>query len=828
MVMGSFLQDVRYTLRMLGKSPAFAAVAVLTLALGIGANTAVFSAMNTVLLRSLPVPHPEQLVHLRLPDGQPDGAGNTGSSDTSFSEASFEEMRKAHNVFSDLMAYVPLSLDKVAVRIGDEPEEAEGDMVSGNFFSGMGVSFARGRGFIPEQETAHSQVAVLSYAYWTRRFARNPSVIGQIIYVKGIPFAIIGVTAEGFHGVEPGASTDFWIPLQNRPELNAWGQPASMNTMYGTPRWWCIRLIGRLAPGVKQVEALTRLDPVFQNAARIGLGAPDPKNPKTVLALEPAKGIEGYREGYREPITILMVMVGLVLAIACGNVAMLLVARNSTRQREFAMRIALGAGRNRLLRQLLTESLLLVTAGTLLGWLFAIAGCDALAAWSAIEVPFSLDNNVLAFTVAISVACAIVFGLAPLRTVLGSSAGLGVKSANAAGYHDKRSAWTGRAAVATQMMLCLILLVGSGLAVRSLRNYETLPLGLRTDGLLVFGTSPLTTHTDDERARFYQMLVDRLRVVPGIESVTLMQNRIGSGWSNNNIQAIDGLVSEGNFEDVGVRSNDVGADYFQVLGIPILEGRDIADTDVRAGAKVAVVNQTFVKKFLPNKDPIGHTVGGTKPEQMFRIIGVAADSKYTSVAERPMPMVYFNYCQKGSISDMQLELHTTGNPEGLIPSVRAVLHNVDPNLPMQKPMTQRAQFDESYAQARMFARLSMFFGLIAVLLAATGLYGTLAYRVSRRTPEIGVRMALGAQREQVLWMVLRESLLISSAAILAGLPLAFGGAQLMRSMLFGVEPVDALSFGGALVGVAMVALIASFVPARRATKVDPMVALRYE
>jgi predicted permease len=826
--MEGFLQDVRYALRMLGKSPAFAVVAVLTLALGIGANTAVFSTMNTVLLRSLPVPRPEQLVHLRLPNGQPDGAGNTGDSETSFSEASFEEMRKARNVFSDLMAYVPLSEDKVAVRIGDEPEEAEGDMVSGNFFAGLGVGFARGRGFMLEEETAHAQVMVLSYAYWTRRFGRNPSAVGETIYVKGVPFAIIGVTAEGFHGVEPGASTNFWVPLQNQPELNAWGQPASMNTMYGTPRWWCIRLIGRLVPHVNLAEALTRLDPVFQNAARIGLGAPDPKNPKTALALEAAKGIEGYRDAYREPITILLVMVGLVLAIACGNVAMLLVARNSTREREFAMRIALGAGRSRLLRQLLTESLLLVTAGALLGWLFAIAGCDALAAWSDLEVPFSLDRNVLAFTVGISVACAIVFGLAPLRTALGSAVGLGVKCPNAAGYNDKRSAWTGRVVVATQMMLCLMLLVGSGLLVRSLRNYETLPLGLRTDGLLVFGTSPLTAHTDDERARFYQTLVERLRIVPGVESVTLMQNRIGSGWSNNNVYAIDGVLPVGKFEEIGIRSNDVGADYFHVFGVPILEGRDIADNDVRGGAIVAVVNETFVKKFLPNKHALGHTVGGTKPEQMYQIIGVAADSKYTSVAEKAMPMVYFNYCRKGSISDMQVELHTTGAPEALIPSVRGVLHDLDPNLPMQKPMTQRAQFDESYAQARMFARLSMFFGLIAVLLVATGLYGTLAYRVSRRTPEIGVRMALGAQREQVLWMVLRESLLISGAAILVGLPLALGGAQLMRSMLFGVGPVDALSFAAALFGVAMVALIASSIPARRATRVDPMVALRYE
>jgi predicted permease len=366
------------------------------------------------------------------------------------------------------------------------------------------------------------------------------------------------------------------------------------------------------------------------------------------------------------------------------------------------------------------------------------------------------------------------------------------------------------------------------LRLRSLRNYETLPLGLRTDGLLVFGTSPLTTHSDDEKARFYQILLDRLRVVPGVESATLMDNRLGSGWSNNGVFAIDGVEPTGNFSEIGMRANDVGPDYLHTLGIPILQGRDILDSDSRAAPKVVVVNETFVKRFFPKGDSLGHTAGGVKPEKRFTIIGVAADSKYTGVDEKPLPMLYFPFWQRSSVSDMQVELRTSGDPEALIPSVRAVLHDLDPNLPMQKPMTQRAQFDESFAQPRLFARLSMFFGLIAALLVATGLYGTLAYRVSRRTSEIGVRMALGAQRSQVLWMVLRESLLISVAGVVAGVPLAIAGARLMRSMLFGIMPGDSLSFVAALLGVTLVALIASTMPARRAASVDPIVALRYE
>jgi len=824
----TFLSDVRFGLRMLRKTPGFTVIAIVTIALGIGANTSVFSAMNTVLLRSLPLPHPEQLVHLVLPNDQPAGAWNTGDGDTSFSEPVFEELRKQKSVFSDLMAYVPLSESKTAVRLDEEPEEAEVDMVSGNFFSGLGVQFARGRGLLMEDETRHTQLAVISYSYWTRRLARNPSAIGRTIYVKTVPFTVIGVAGEGFFGMEPGFSTDMWIPLQNRDDLNPWGNAPSIQTLYGTGKWWCLPLIGRLQPGVTKTEAVARLDPVFQQAALIGLGSLDPKAPKPALAFVQAKGIEKADEVYSQPIKILMAMVGLVLAIACVNVAMLLAARNAARQREFTLRMTLGAGKRRILCQLLTESFLLVVAGGLLGWMFAKVCSEALAAWSGMEIPFSLDTNVLLFTLATSVACAVVFGLAPMRAATAAPSGLGVKSPNATGSIERKGPWAGRLVIAGQMSMCLMLLVGAGLLIRSLRQYETLPLGLRPDGVLVFGTSPLAAHTDEEKARFYETLLDRLRVVPGVESASVVENRPGSGWANNDIFTIDGAVPQGSFAEVGMRGNDVGPDFFHVLGIPILRGRDIADSDCRQGLRVAVVNETFAKRFFPNGDALGHTVRGNKPEDAFTIIGVAADSKYTRVAETPRPVVYFNYSHKGSIADMHVELHTTGDPEALIPSVRAVLKELDANLPMQKPMTQRAQFDESYSQARLFARLAIFFGVIAVVLVSTGLYGTLAYRVSKRTPEIGVRMAMGAQRGQVLWMVLRESLLISGLAVLVGLPLAFGGAKLMRSMLFGVMPGDMVSFGVAMIGIIVVVLVSSLIPARRAASVDPMVALRYE
>jgi predicted permease len=823
-----FLQDVRFGARMLGKNFGFTLVAVLTLALGIGGNTAVFSVMNAVLLRNLPLPNPEQLVYLRIPDGRPEGTSSTGDSETSFTLPMFQQLRNEHLVFSDLMAYVPLSVGKVAIRIGDEPEEAQGDMVSGNFFSGLRVRFALGRGFTLDEEISHAPVAVLSHSFWTARFGRDSSVLGRVFYIKGVPVTVVGVTSDGFFGIEPGVSTDFWIPLQDRPELNAWGEPASLNTIYHTPTWWCLQLIGRLQPGITQGQAVTTLTPTFQSAAFIGLGTPDPKVQKPVLALEPAKGIEGARDDYERPIRILMAMVGFVLAIACANVAMLLVARNTARANEFSVRIALGAGRNRLLRQLLTESLLLVSAGALLGWFFAVAASRALAVWSDIEVPFTPDRNVLLFTLGISIACAFVFALAPLRSALRVPVGLAVRTSRSTAHRDRQTSRTGRIVVAAQMALCLMLLVGASLLLRCLRNYEILPLGLRTDGLLVFGADSLSAHSDEERARFYENLLQRMRTIPGVESATLVEHRLGSGWASNGVWPIDGVLPQGPFSETGSRSNDVGPGYLHTLGIPILRGRDIADSDRRGSPKVAVVDQTFADRFFPKTDPLGHTIGDTRGENRHTIVGVAADSKYTSVAEKLRPVIYFPYSQRPFVSDMQVELRTLGDPEALIPSIRAVLREIDPNLPMQKPMTQRAQFDESFSQARLFARLSLFFGAVAVLLVATGLYGTLAYRVSRRTPEIGVRMALGAQRRQVLSLVLGETVWISLAGALLGVPLAFACAQLMRSMLFGVTPGDTFSFLAALLGVALVALLASFLPARRAMGVDPIVALRYE
>jgi predicted permease len=823
--MNGMLQDLRYALRQLRKSPGFATVAILTLALGIGANTAVFSVMDAVLSRMLPVRDPQRLYYLQIATGnQPPGARNTGNSDTSFSEPVFEALRQRNDVLDDVIAHVPLGEPKVSVRYGDMPEEAEGDEVSGNFFSGLSAGIFRGRGFSLDDEKGHSQVAVIGYDYWTRRFARNSAVLGSTIFIKDVPFNIIGIAAPGFRGVEAASSTDFWIPLQNRAELNAWGSPASDDSLYGTPRWWCLPLMVRLKREVTPMQAQKALQSTFGEAAKIGVGAIDAKEWKPFLNFDPAQGIEGYNQ-HGEPVRILMGLVLLVLLIASSNVALLVMARNEVRQREFSLRMAVGAERGHLFRQLLTESSLLVIAGAGLGWGFALLATDALAAWSGIESGLGPNRSVLLFTLAISAISALAFGIAPLSIALRTPVSAVLRATATNFSQDRNRALGGRALMALQVAVCMLLLVAAALLLRTLRNYDAQDLGMRVDGLLVFGITPEHVHTTPETVAFYRTLLDRIRAVPGVESATLMQNRIGSGWSNNNDDDLDGAKLRDRFgPNALVRSNNVGPGYFHVLGVPILEGRDISDDDTASSLPVVVVNETFVKRFLPNTNPLGHKVRDNRT-----IIGVAKDSKYRAVDETPVPMAYFPAFQTLDGGEtMHVEVRAHGDPLNLLPTLRQVIHEIDPNVPLEKPTTQVAQFEQSYSEPKMFARLGGFFGVLAALLVATGLYGTLSYRTNRRTAEIGTRMALGAQRGQMLWMVMRESLVISCVGTAVGLPLAFVCARFLGSMLYQLSPFDPLSFVLATCCVALVGAAAAFLPAWRAANVDPMVALRYE
>jgi predicted permease len=825
--MTTFLNHLQYALRQLRKTPGFALVCVLTLALGIGANTAVFSVMNAVLLRSLPVADPDRVVYLNT-SGAPKRTGTIDSHET-FSYPVYDALRQQHRALAQVIAYVPLSNDKVAVRYEAQPEEAEGEMVSGNFFSGLGVRLARGRGFTEQDETSHATIAVIGYNYWTRRFSRNADTLGKTLYVNGVPLSIVGIAAEGFEGTDAGSSTDFWIPLQDRAELNAWGNPLEDGKTYReNATWWCLRLLGRLAPEVTKAQAVAQLQFTFQTAAYVGLGNPESGEQRPVLSLQNAKKFPGYDEQYGKPLKMLMAMVGFVLLIALSNVVMLLLARNATRQREFSLRLALGAGRGELFLQLLTEALLLVALGGGLAWLFAVSATKALGAWAQIESSLAPDNTVLVFTLGILVLAALLFGLAPLRVALSAGPGLVLKTSAATSNTDAGKTRTGKIVVALQMALCVVLLVGGGLLIRTLRNLQHISLGFSTEGLVVFGVNPQNIHSVPQGIAFYQELMRNLRVLPGVESVTIMEERLGSWWSNNGDMMVDGKLPDTTNGSRWVRSNVAGPDFFHTLGVPVLAGRDFADSDTASSPHVGIVNELFAKRFLANQDPLGHSIGTSDGRYQMTIVGVVKDHKYRSIDEEPIPMAWYMYAQIPITGKMHVELRVRGDALAILPAARKALQQMDPNLPLIEPMTQKAQYETTISQQFLFARLAGFFGLLAVLLVATGLYGTLAYRVNNRTVEIGVRMAVGARRGQVVWMVLRDSLILTAVGVVIGVPLASLVGKALSSTLYGVKPYDGLSYSLAVCGVAFVAIVASLIPARRAANVDPLTALRTE
>ncbi len=826
--MHAMLQDLRYALRQVRKSPGFAIIVIVTLALGIGANTAVFSVMNAVLLRMLPVHEPKQLFYLTHAN-MPSGVGNIADSRYTYGINVYQRLREDHSAFSDVIAYAPLSENKTAVRFADTPEEIEANEVSGNFFSALGVGMAAGQPFSAADEDRHSQVVVISYGYWTRRFNRDPNLIGKPIFVNGVAFTVIGVSVPGFYGVESGGSaTDLWVPLQNRPELNSWGVPAtSQNTLYSSPNWWSLQLMARLKDGVTQQHALARINPLFDRAAYETTGVEDRKNgPKLKLTLVPAQGLGTSSSDYRDALRVLMGMVALVLVIACVNIIMLLVARSSMREREFALRLALGAGRGPLFRQLLAESGILVTLGSLLGWFFAVEATRLLAVWSELEVSLSPDRPVFLFTLTISALSALLFGLAPLRTASRAEVGLVLKSSGIQTTTTRERMLTGKVLVALQMAFCVVLLFASGLLLRSLRNYQNVDLGMRAESVLAVGVHPIGAPDHAHSLEFYTQLTERLRALPGVQSVTLAELRPGTGWSDNAPLTIDGYLYPWENGRNMLRSNMVGPDFFATLGIPMAAGRDIRESDTQTAQRVVVVNQTLVNRYLKGIFPIGHTVGDAK--HVATIVGVARDSKYASSDEEAMPMIWGSYQQQKVIQAMDVEIRASGDPRSLLPAVRRVVRDLDPNAPLAKPQLLQTGFEQTYLMPALFARLAMFFGVLAATLVAVGLYGTLAYRVSRRTIEIGLRMALGAARGEVLWMIVRESLFLIGAGLVVGLPLAWFTSRLMASMLFRLSPHDSFSLVAAGSGMLLVSLAAALIPARRAASVEPMQALRAE
>ena len=822
--MSILVQDLRYTLRQLRKSPGFTVTAVLTLALGIGANTAVFSVLNALLLKMLPVRDPQQLYTVTLLHGgtQPPNTYGTGNGNTSVSFPVFEALRGQSRIFSNLIAYVPLGLGEVPVRYGNAPTAKPGEEVSGNYFSGLGVPIIAGVGLTETDEHEHSSKVVLSYELWTDVFSREPSAVGQTLYIRGIPFTIVGVTAPGFFGVDRGHVTAFWIPLQTRPELNAWGFPGDRGTLYTSPKWWAVPMVARLVPGVSPEQASQAVQGVFWQAATAPLGTLDFKQWPARLGFTPIRGIANYAKSYREPAELMMALVGLVLLIACTNVALLILARCTARQREFAIRIATGASSSRILRQLMAESVVIVAAGATLGSVLAIAATRVLAHWARIDAGLNPDRHVLLFTLATASLVAIAFSLTPFARAMQISVDQALRGTTQMGGQSRSRTRVGNFVIALQIAMCFTLLVAAGLTVRTLLNYERLDLGMRAQDLLVFDVNPQGLERGVQSWSHYNRIVDRIRAVPGVESVSVAQWRPGSGWLRSGGVRLDGteiLTSSG--KHANIWSNAVGADFFHTLGIPVLQGRDFNSADTPSSKPVAIVNRAFAEQHLKD-GALGHTVDDAA------IVGVVRNSKYQAAAEVERPTIYQSLPQMGMAGQIAFEVRTALKPLSLVPEVRRAVNEIDPNLALQKPMTQAAQFEQTYTTPMLFARLAMGFGLLAVVLVATGLYGTLSYRLQRRRGEIGVRMALGALRGDVLQMIFRESLRIAVIGFAIGLPLSMAIAHLLRSQLYQLSSFDLPSFTAALGITLLVSLGSAFVPAHVAAQINLMESIRSE
>jgi predicted permease len=536
------------------------------------------------------------------------------------------------------------------------------------------------------------------------------------------------------------------------------------------------------------------------------------------------------REDYEQPLRILMMMVALVLLIAAANVAMLLLLRNTAKEREFALRRALGANSGVLFAQLISESLLLVAAGCALAWIFAGAATQALTRWSGLDFTIEPDRQVLLFAIAISAVVALVFGLVPMRVASRLPLVLTLKASAATSNTDRRQFWGRKLLMAAQISICAVLLFGGELLYATLRNLESRDLGMRTAGVLVFGiTPPPNVQSDPETIRLHLRILESLRALPGVDSATITQIRFGSGGSDNDGVMVDGKNPLPAKPSAPVRANEVGSDFLRTFGIPLHLGHDFDEADIRGSNKVVIVNQTFVDRYLPHVNPLGHRVASFyRPKSQYTIVGVAGNNRYTGVKEQDVPMAYLPFTQISGISAMQYEIHTLGNPRAILSEATKAVHAINPNLLLEKPVTQRDQFDETISQERLVARLSICFGALAMFLVLVGLYGTISYSISRRITEIGVRMALGAQPREVLGMVLRESAFLALLGLAISVPIAFALARALQSILFGLSSADPIACVVAVTGIAIVTTAATLLPARRAASIDPMRALRAE
>jgi predicted permease len=849
-MMNTLLQDIRYAVRMLAHSPGFTAIAVLTLALGIGANTAIFTVINSVLLNNLPVAHPEQLVLLTNPDEQGGGTGfNDGVRDV-LTYPEFQDIAQHNAVFSGVLAASSDTTSKPAQAEGSgasvEAAPANVELVSGSYFSVLGVNPILGRAFGTEVDNPRdaNPVAVISYGFWQERFAGARDVIGRKLRVLRTTYTVLGVTPPQFHGETVGANPEIFVPLSMQSEISPGRDYLSQETNHFSKTEW-LQVIGRLKPGVSLAQARAAITVEFKQMMQTqaaGMSVHDKQKfmTQSLAVTAGSRGASTLRGDFGKPLEILMAVVGLILLIACANIANILLARAATRQKEIAVRVALGAGGARLFRQMLTESILLAAIGGAVGFLFAgwaeVALLRMVSAGNA-RVPLDLHPNakILVFTLGVSMLTGILFGLAPalraMRVDLNSvlkAAGRGFSGASSRPGRVP----IGKVLVVAQVALSLLLLVLAGLFVRSFRNLSEVNLGYDRDHIVQFGTNAVTYgYQRAEVIPLYDQILQRLRSIPGVREASLSDNRLLSGTDSQDPFTLEG---EGKArEDEEVRYDWVGPGFFAAAGIPILEGRDIGPQDSGNGQRVGVINETFAREYFPKSNPIGQRIVVRDSSGYFNfvIVGVAADSKHGSVREKPFPRFYAPYFNPEGNSwrtGATFIVRTFGDPAGVSASIRAVVKDVAATLPPVTTETMNQRLADSLATDRMITELSGAFGALAVILVCVGLYGIMAYAVSGRTNEIGIRIALGAQRNNVLWLILKESLLLVVVGVVIGVPIVFAAGKWISSLLFGVKAADPLALAVATLLMFVVAVVACYVPAARAMRVDPMVALRYE
>jgi len=835
-------QDLRYGLRQLRRNPGFTVVAVLTLALGIGANTAIYSFIDVLILRMLPVRHPQALVLF----GPGDQSGNSDNFPDSemhlFSYPIYREIQQKNRVFSGVAAFGSSEAGlHGTVGASRELEAMKVELVSGTYFDVLGVNPFLGRVLTDadDQTLGGHPVAVISYGWWKSRFSRDPAILGKTLTIGRTVYTIIGVTPSGFFGTTVGRSPDLWIPLQMHDLIDT-GPHKIGDKFYRS-----LDIIARMKPGVTRSQAAANVNLVLKNILHEYTGS-EPSREQLqdirkahITLYSAATGNSLLREGFSKPLWMLMAIVGLVLLIACANIANLLLARATARQREIAVRMAMGAGRMRLIRQLLTESALLAGAGGILGILFAEWACRFLLAvvsrtQHVLTLDVSLDTRLLAFTALVSLGCAILFGILPALRLTRVELTPALKEGRGAMLAHDRST-LGRALIISQVAVSLVLLVGAGLFVRSLVTLANVNAGFNKQGVLLFRVDPSATgYTDELRlANMYRQIEQRVDALPGVRASSFSIFAFHQGSWDGSAWAKDYAAAPGSQHDASF--NAVGSGYFAAMGLPILAGRDFGPQDTAASPRVAVINETMARRFFPGGSPIGKRFGMTGPEHSndIEVVGVVRDAKYYALDEAPEAFAYYPYSQYTphwgiGLYLREFEVRYSGNPQVVVPAVRRAMGEVNSNLPIGNVQTLADQVDASITIQRLVAELSAFFGLLAVFLACIGIYGLASYAVSRRANEIGIRMALGARRCDVLRLVVRQGFKLTLMGAAIGIAGALVLTRFLASLLYGVKPTDPLTFVAVSLILIAVALVACYIPARRAAKVDPMVALRYE